>query len=195
MASLVDPAGFVTLATIRDAITRTGLSMDDFEQKSPAPALRFQDVVAMDPQAPPAMSWKDDLSKTMSDLKAITPATPMGLVPQKRAASRYRDRVAFLTKKPKVPFPQMITIGRALNNDVVVALDTVSKLHGYFMKTGDNWFYMDHGSANGSFIKGARISAKEKHALTAGTEIQIGREVKAMFLPPRELYLLCKKAP
>ena len=65
---------------------------------------------------------------------------------------RYLGKVAFVTKRPGNPFGHLVSIGRSPQNDITVAVESVSKVHGYFMVEGSSWCYTDHGSTNGSML-------------------------------------------
>jgi hypothetical protein len=106
-------------------------------------------------------------------------------------SGRYHDRLGFLLKRPGNPFPQMISLGRAMNNDLVVVLETISKMHGYFLLEGsDRWCYTDHRSTNGSAVNGDRLKTGEKRPLRDGDLIRLGFEVQATFRSPGSLHTL-----
>lgn len=104
------------------------------------------------------------------------------------AANRYHDRIAFLGKREGNPFPNMISVGRALNNDLVVVLSTVSKLHGYFLCEGTSWTFIDHGSKNGTRINGEALKRNERRRLASGDRLQLGLELQAVFLAADKVY-------
>jgi hypothetical protein len=103
-------------------------------------------------------------------------------------AGRYRDRVAPLLKRPGNPFAQMISVGRAPSNDVVLYLDTVSKLHGYFLEDGTGWRYVDHRSTNGTTIDGRRLRRGEELRLGARHRIRVGLDIAAWLLEPAAVW-------
>src|SRR5687768_11325734 len=60
---------------------------------------------------------------------------------------RIRDWVLAIAKPGEQPGPNTrIFVGRASNNDLVIAHPTVSKLHAYFSKDNDRWWLTDVGS-------------------------------------------------
>jgi hypothetical protein len=118
-------------------------------------------------------------------------------IPQEGTPSeRYNDRIAFLTKREGNPFPHMISVGRALNNDLVIVLSTISKLHGYFLAEGDSWSFIDHRSRNGTRVNDEAVAPGERRPLTDGDRIKIGLELQAVFLTPASLhYFLSRSSP
>jgi hypothetical protein len=109
-------------------------------------------------------------------------------VPFLGGVARYKGKVAFLAKRAGNPFPNMFSIGRAMNNDVVVLLETVSKLHGYFRNEGDNWCFIDHRSTNGTHLNGKAIEAAQKQAIKDGDMLRLGLELELAVLFPTTLY-------
>jgi hypothetical protein len=104
------------------------------------------------------------------------------------ASLRYDGRVAFLTKKPGNLFPNMISIGRAMNSDVVLVIETVSKFHGYFQRDDERWSVTDHRSTNGIQVNGKRLARGETRALADGDRITLGTDLEAEFVLPATLY-------
>lgn len=49
------------------------------------------------------------------------------------------------------------TLGRAPDNDVVLAQFNISRHHGRLEREGDGWRYFDQSSSNGSFFNGCRL--------------------------------------
>jgi pSer/pThr/pTyr-binding forkhead associated (FHA) protein len=66
-------------------------------------------------------------------------------------------------------------LGRDANNDVVINDAEVSRRHARLVKQGDDYFYEDLGSTNGSFILGQRLSTLT--LLRPGATITIGERV------------------
>ncbi|MEM8929915.1 MAG: FHA domain-containing protein [Acidobacteriota bacterium] len=104
------------------------------------------------------------------------------------AVLRYLSRVAFVCKRPGNPFAHLISIGRSNNNDITLAVDSVSKVHGYVVSESDAWQFTDHGSTNGSRLGGQRLEANTKAQLNDGDVLQLGLEVMLEFLLPATLY-------
>jgi hypothetical protein len=73
------------------------------------------------------------------------------------------------------PYPSMITVGRARNNDIILADVSVSKFHAYFKEDGHRFFLQDAGSRNGTAIEGALVP-KSKQGKPV--EVMEGHEVR-----------------
>jgi hypothetical protein len=68
--------------------------------------------------------------------------------------------IAHIAKRPTNPFPELITVGRAPNCDVVIRMSFVSKVHVHLLLVGDSMQVRDAGSANGSKLRGASLGAQ-----------------------------------
>ncbi len=116
--------------------------------------------------------------------------------PEGSHTDRYNDRIAFLDKREGNPFPHMISVGRALNNDLVIVLSTISKLHGYFLAERDSWSFIDHRSRNGTRINDEALPPSERRPVADGDRIRLGLELQAVFLlPPSLHYFLSRSSP
>jgi transcriptional regulator with GAF, ATPase, and Fis domain len=69
-----------------------------------------------------------------------------------------------------LPLQSKILIGRGPNNDVILDAIGVSRNHALIEEHDGRFFLIDHGSKNGTFIRGGRI---QRHPLTDGTSFQI----------------------
>jgi pSer/pThr/pTyr-binding forkhead associated (FHA) protein len=91
-----------------------------------------------------------------------------------------------LAKKPGASFRDRITIGRTLNNDVVIADHSVSRLHAY-VRPADGWMVADAGSKNGSWLDGTRLEPRREAHLSPGAVLRLG-DVVATFYRATELF-------
>lgn len=74
----------------------------------------------------------------------------------------------------EMPCASVITIGRSKNSDVVLADPSVSRNHSIIRQTDNNqYFYIDGGSSNGSYINGKRVQSSMQ--LRNGDVIDIGK--------------------
>jgi pSer/pThr/pTyr-binding forkhead associated (FHA) protein len=96
--------------------------------------------------------------------------------------------VFFLTKTDRNPFSTMITIGRAKNNDIVLEIPTVSKLHAYVVARGGTNLIFDQGSRNGVTVDGRRLGASEGVALKDGAVIQLAPGLHLRYYSPTALF-------
>lgn len=104
------------------------------------------------------------------------------------SAFRYLHEIGFLVKRPGNPFPQFISIGRAANNDLVFAVESVSKFHGYFTVDNGQWALTDFRSTNGIELNGKKLQHAVAAPVKNGDRIRIGDHVFAEFLQPASLY-------
>ncbi len=109
-------------------------------------------------------------SPALRKLETLSPDTPnpepvisiVGLV------------VAAIRKRQPV-FPEMITVGRTANNDVVIPDATVSKFHAYFRTTESNGLELvDASSRNGTKVMGRALSPKQAVDVALGTRVRFG---------------------
>jgi DNA-binding NtrC family response regulator len=70
--------------------------------------------------------------------------------------------------------PDLLSVGTAPSNDLVLSDETVSRFHLDLERRGDRIAIRDHGSTNGSFVGEVRV---EQAAIPSGARIRIGRSV------------------
>jgi ABC-type multidrug transport system fused ATPase/permease subunit len=68
----------------------------------------------------------------------------------------------------------VISIGRTPDNQIVVNHAQVSSKHAQIVKTGDQLFLEDRGSANGTFVRGQRLVAGQRVPVANGEKVFIG---------------------
>jgi pSer/pThr/pTyr-binding forkhead associated (FHA) protein len=74
----------------------------------------------------------------------------------------------------KYDFDQpVITIGRLKENDLPLPLSTISGFHAQILKEGENYYLLDRGSINGTFLNNQRLVAGEKKLIHDGDVIRI----------------------
>ena len=79
-------------------------------------------------------------------------------------------------------FPNMITLGRTANNDIVVPDVSVSKFHAWFQRSGDRVEVSDAGSKNGTAVNGETLPPRGARVLLKlGDKIRFAR-VEVTFL-------------
>ena len=169
-----DEHGFVTLDLIRERAA--GVSVEQFVEEFPAPALL---VVYGGADPSPG---QETLDPNRSGVQLLTVSI------KSRSVLRYLGRLAFIAKRPGNPFTHLVSIGRSVSNDITVAVDSVSKVHGYFVLEGVAWSFTDHGSTNGSLLGDRKIEPGEKVLLFDGSVLQLGLEVMLEYLSPERLY-------
>jgi pSer/pThr/pTyr-binding forkhead associated (FHA) protein len=92
-----------------------------------------------------------------------------------------------LAKKPGASFPDMITVGRTGNNDVVLRDVTVSRLHAFFRRRDERWVLADAGSKNGTAVDGESLQPRRERDLASGTGVRIG-DLELTFYTAHDLF-------
>lgn len=99
-------------------------------------------------------------------------------------------RVIEIAKRKDVAEPNMITIGRSPDNDIVVYNKMVSRRHAYLLLNHieRTCNLVDIGSTNGTFLNDAKITPHEEHQLTEADEISIGPETKVVYFSTKAFH-------
>lgn len=90
------------------------------------------------------------------------------------------------------PFENLVTLGRARNNDVVIPDTRVSKLHTHFGRVGSSWSVYDASSSNGTWVDGVRVEPPDGMRLRSPCVLSLAGEVDLMFLLPDDLFDLIR---
>jgi hypothetical protein len=83
------------------------------------------------------------------------------------------------------PFPTMITIGRAPNNDIVLQSQDVSTFHAHLANEDGRWVVRDADSTHGTFVN--ELAVRAPTPLTAGDTVRFG-EVRCRIADAGVLY-------
>ena len=98
-------------------------------------------------------------------------------------ARRGGNQVIPVTKRPGNAFPEMINVGRAQNNDIVLPFTSISKFHAYFemdSSTGD-FRLTDADSMNGSFVNQDRLEPDVPTSLRDGDVVSFSPQHEFVF--------------
>ncbi len=160
-------------------------------------ATRLDDTPAHDTVRPMSMSELIARSKglRMTDpiptpTSSTSPTLPGNAGPAEPVAVTPSSSVVFLEKSTRNPFGSMITVGRATNNDVVLPLRTISKMHSYLICTSNGWKITDQHSANGTFVDGLRLPDGQGATLPDGARLGFGNESQCHFYTAKGLWRL-----
>ncbi|HVH18589.1 MAG TPA: FHA domain-containing protein [Myxococcota bacterium] len=74
-----------------------------------------------------------------------------------------------------------LSIGRAKENDIVLAENEISRRHAVFKKEGNRFGVGDYQTGNGTFVNGQRVSGTDLHPLQSGDVIEIATLLKFEF--------------
>jgi hypothetical protein len=121
-----------------------GLSKEEFVNRFPEPILVGDGAMddghsAWHDRRASSLNWEE----TMAGVSSLESASPEGLV--------------LLVRKTQRTFLDMIKIGRAATNDIVIPDESVSKFHAYFELIGDNVALADARSTNGTWVGDTRL--------------------------------------
>lgn len=169
-----DSGGFVAFGRLRRQARE--MTRRQFLDAFPVPAV----LVVQQPEEDAIDEATD--TATREGIQLLTAIT------ESAAILRYLNRIAFLCKRPGNRFAHLISLGRSANNDITIAIDSVSKVHGYFSQDGDDWCFTDHNSTNGSRLNEHHLRASEKTVIKDEDQLQIGLEVAVEFFSPARLY-------
>jgi hypothetical protein len=90
-----------------------------------------------------------------------------------------------ICKHGRNPFAKGVTLGRTINNDIVISTSTVSKFHAWIQKepspTGDVYSCFDAGSSFGTFVNEEPLPSNHGCLLRPGAKIRLG-DVTLTFL-------------
>jgi pSer/pThr/pTyr-binding forkhead associated (FHA) protein len=102
--------------------------------------------------------------------------------------------VEFLNKSQRNPFSDMITIGRADNNDIIIKNSTVSKIHAslHLNNVKKVWQITDRRSTNKTFLDGGKLEPEKAYDLYDNARIVFGTIVQACFYQPTALWSLLR---
>jgi len=98
--------------------------------------------------------------------------------------------VVSLTKTDRNTFQNMITVGRASNNDVIISHPSISKFHAYFRvdPESDKATITDVGSSYGTVAEGNVLEKNTAFPVQSGSVLIFSRSAKATFLSPADFF-------
>jgi hypothetical protein len=101
-------------------------------------------------------------------------------------------RVMEIKKRKSMTNPNMITIGRSPENDVVLYNRLVSKSHAYLDvdSSDEAIFLVDNHSTNGTYVNDIELSPTGNYRLAGGDEISFGPETKVVYFSPNLFHSL-----
>ena len=159
-----------TVEVIASAAVASG-DVRVYADRAPAPT-RTAPIVPSGPAAAPASADTDDGADIESDGEIVPGATAVFAAPRPNS-----PRAQLALRTPGQPVsrinvrPGTIRLGRALDNEIVLSDDKVSRHHGQIGIRLGMLVYTDLGSTNGSYLNGALVT---EIALGPGDVLQIG---------------------
>jgi ABC-type multidrug transport system ATPase subunit/pSer/pThr/pTyr-binding forkhead associated (FHA) protein len=148
----IDPHGIVAFGPVPVPVSALAqLAQVPLPVATPAPAM----MVPVG--GPPAMAG---------------PAAPAPHGPGGDAPRKHRTVIGELSLEQLAT--SVISIGRTPDNQIVVNHPQVSSKHAQIVKSGDQLFLEDRGSANGTFVRGQRLASGQKVPVASGEKVFIG---------------------
>jgi hypothetical protein len=99
-------------------------------------------------------------------------------------------RVIEIAKRKDITEPNMITIGRSPDNDIVIYNKLVSRRHAYLLLNHKEkkCSLIDIGSSNGTFLNDTKITPHEEYQLAEADEISIGPQTKVVYFSSKAFH-------
>jgi hypothetical protein len=143
-----------------------------YADRAPTPTLNAPTAPPEPASAPGSADGAEDGPEIDSDPEMVPGATAVFAAPRPNT-----PRAQLAVRSPGQPVsrisvrPGTIRLGRALDNEIVLADDKVSRHHGQISIRLGMLVYTDLGSTNGSYLNGALVT---EIALGPGDVLQIG---------------------
>jgi hypothetical protein len=99
--------------------------------------------------------------------------------------------VASIRKRQGGALGDRVSVGRAMNQDIVLRHASISKFHAYLQSSESAWSVADGGSTNGTSVNGAKLGAKESRPVADGDRLTFG-SIETVFLDARSLWSLVR---
>jgi pSer/pThr/pTyr-binding forkhead associated (FHA) protein len=138
----------------------------------PAPFSEFEEEDELESEAT-AVEDRDELVGQSTQILREEPALPILFV----EAGRDQGREYVLQEGET-------SVGRGVDNDVILADISVSRRHLKILREGESLTLRDLGSGNGTFVNGRRVHVA---TLSDGDRIEVGETVLVVRLPRSEL--------
>lgn len=99
-----------------------------------------------------------------------------------------RSHVAFLEKSSRNPFGNIISVGRAATNDLVIPHGSISKVHAVFTNVGTLWKITERKAKNGLYVNRVLLDEGASATVEDGALVGLGTVVEGTFHLPRGLW-------
>lgn len=88
--------------------------------------------------------------------------------------SRILKVFTYPAKEELLSAEDRITVGRTIQNSLVIADDSMSRSHAEFRFFGNDWTIADLGSTNGTVLNGTYLIPKEIYLVRSGDQVSFG---------------------
>ena len=181
-----------TAETIRPG-DKPPASVEDFglaPATVPTPAIPVAPVSAAPPVAPPAPPVAVPPAEVTVPKMPTVPLTPRAPIVEESTLPTPSAREPLATLEVinegamkgrmfKV-FTPLSNVGRGAHNDVAIVDDSISDSHAKILRKDGNWFVVDQGSTNGTYVGGRRVQGEQM--LVGAPDVRFGN-VKLTFRP------------
>jgi hypothetical protein len=163
----------------------SGLTSSLFQSKHKYPVLLW----------PQAGDWIEDTAFQFETFSSEYSDELPGAISPSTESQIYETLVIEIVKQASSAPANMICLGRAANNDIVIANNTVSKLHTYFVvpEEGGSCEIVDANSTNGTVVNNKRLVAYKNKALFNRDNIHFGPSIQMVYLTPDGFYDLLQQ--
>ena len=145
---------------------------------------RFSDAFLVVEMAPLIDSTREFRTLQGTQQNAERPTEPI----DKKSGKPVRSYAYQLVKSDRNSFHNMITLGRASNNDLVIPHPSVSKFHAFFRKEPKGYVVEDAGSTFGTTVNGVPVEHGEARPVQSGAVLILAGALRATFLDPGDFY-------
>ena len=163
----------------------SGLTSSLFQAKHKYPVLLW----------PQAGDWIEDTAFQFETFSSEYSDELPGDISPTTESQIYETLVIEIAKHASTALVNMICLGRAANNDIVIANKTVSKLHTYFVASeeGDSYQIVDANSTNGTMVNNKRLVAYNNKTLYNRDNLQFGPAIQMVYLTAEGFYDLLQQ--
>jgi len=144
---------------------------------------------------PQAGDWIEDTAFQFETFSSEYSDELPGEISPATESQIYETLVIAVAKHASSAPANMICLGRAANNDIVIANNTVSKLHTYFVvsEEGDSCEIVDANSTNGTVVNNKRLVAYKNKPLFNRDNIHFGPSIQMVYLTSEGFYDLLQQ--
>jgi len=163
----------------------SGLTSSLFQTKYKCPVLLW----------PQAGDWIEDTAFQFETFSSEYSDELPGEISPSTESQIYETLVIEIAKHASSAPVNMICLGRAANNDIVITNKTVSKLHTYFVAPAeeDSYEIVDANSTNGTLVNNKRLVAYKNKSLVNRDNIQFGPSIQMVYLTSEGFYDLLQQ--
>lgn len=196
LEELADAKGRIAHDKLRDFVS--GVSLSEFTETAAHPFLVGKELYdgELSKKAGANTSGTSTMMFNVADLRdhidARRPNSKLEKTPEETDEKTYGGitHAVYILRKRRFSSPDennLIKIGRAKDNDIVIADFVISKNHAQIVIFHDMYFVMDLGSTNGTKVNGRQVAPGMKVQLQTNSTLAFGRYC-FVFAHPLQVY-------